>query len=512
MFSSVEKKYLDNLTNSFENLSKSLGRNTKGYGSINPPKGLFEPDEKFFRWNVDGRGVRDRFYNITFDILREISRKVAPIASIHTLRSMQVRPFASISYNEDDIGYMVKIKDKKRSPTKQERKTCEEIEQFLLYAGYVDFPEADKREEGIEEINEQLYRELLTIDQTSASLRRNRKGKIIDYWLLDASTIKRTLPGKGYMGDKEITFVQEVEGKIVETFTNDDLIFYYANRRADIRRKGYGYSFIEMAVDVISSWLFGMTYNKEFFNTSSQPKGIITFEGEKLDQVQLEELQRQWVSMFAGIKGLWKTPFLQYAAKWQPIAPSNRDMEFNEYIQVLSGWIFAIHGTDAQEVGIRLNQAQNVLNENADKKIAYSKDRGLKHLLTSMSVFYNRILQKVDEWRDYYVTFTGLESKNQKELVDIESMQVKTYMTVNQKRAEKDLPKDPYGDIILDPVYIQYRMQTEQMKMQQTQNQQPQGQEESNNEGDDDFSLDEKDLIPEETKKSLEDEYVEIIL
>jgi len=510
----------------FDKLIKSTrGINTgKGFGSINPPKGLFEPDEHYYRWNVDPRGIRDRFYNITYDILRDIARRVAPVTAVHILRGMQVRPFSVRAYNEDETGYVIKIKDKKRTPDRKESKVIDEIEDFILNAGYVfnDGTNDDEDErEGMQEVNDQLVRELLGIDQVAATIRYNRKGKMVDYWLLDGATIKRTVKGRGYEGDKEIRFVQELDGRVVETFTKDDIVFYYANRRVSIKHKGYGYSYIEMCLDMITSWLFGMTYNKEFFNTSTQPKGILTFEGDKIDQGQLEELQRQWISMFRGIKGLWKTPFLQYNAKWQPIAPSNRDMEFNEYIQILSSWIFAIHGTDSQEVGMRLNQAQNVLNENVEGKLAFSKSRALRFLLSSIASFYNKIIQKDPEWRKYYLTFTGLEAKDQKAELEVDEKQVKIYMTIDEKRAEKDLKPLPNneGEIILDPTYIQYKMQKEQTEqMGQGQDFGNEGEQGFGNEEEQggEFELDASKLKPEgeeeEVEKSLKEEYIEIII
>lgn len=508
-------KNIDYSNGYFENLQKTLEekKGNNGGGSINPPRGLFEPNERYYRHNLDPRGVRNRFYDLTFRILRDIAGKVAPITAVHTLRTMQIRPFSFRSYNDEETGFKVKLRNRKATPTSREKKEMEEIEEFFLYSGFLDFPGYEEREEGMQDINEQLVREILTIDQYALSLRKNRKGKLLDYFILDAATIKRTVKDIGYEGNKSINFVQEVEGHIVEVFTNDDIIFGYTNMRTNIERKGYGYSFIEQCVDMVTSWLFGMSYNKEFFNTSSQPKGILTFEGDQMDTTQIEDLQRQWVSMFRGIKGMWKTPFLQYNAKWQNLAPSNRDMEFNEYIQILSSWIFAIHGTDAQEVGMRLNQANNVLNDNQEAKVAFSKSRALRDILMSLGTIYNKILIKVPEWRKYNFTFTGLESKDQAAETDIDNKQVKTYMKLNEKRAEKDLPPDPYGDVILDPQYIQYRQAMEEREAEKKASQEGEGGEENlsgDKENDANFEINEDDL--EEISKSLKDDFIEIII
>lgn len=497
----------------FEELKKTMSNNqhsSNGGGSVNPPKGLFEPDEKYYRRNLDARGIREKFYHLTFRVLREIAGKVAPITSVHTLRTMQVRPFSFKSYNDEETGFRVKLRNKKATPSSKEKKEMEEIEDFFLHSGYLDFPGFEDRKEGMQDINEQLVREILTIDQYAFSLRRNRRGQLLDYFILDGSTVKRTIKDHGFEGDSSIKFVQEVEGHIVETFTDKDIIFGYTNMRTDITKKGYGYSFIEQSVDIITAWLWGMGYNKEFFNTSAQPKGILTFEGGNLDTGQIEDLQRQWVAMFRGIKGLWKTPFLQYNAKWQNLAPSNRDMEFNEYIQVLSSWIFAIHGTDAQEVGMRLNQANNVMNDSPDKKAAFSKSRALRDLLMSVSTVYNKIMIQVPEWRKYTFNFVGLESKDQAAETDIDNKQVKTYITFNEKRKEKDLPPIKGGDIIADPQYVQNLQVMETTEREQSAESNSGIENEGGEEDDATFEIDEKDL--EEVSKSLKDDFIEIIL
>lgn len=425
-------------------------------------KGLIEPDGTIIRWGYDARGVREKYFNLSFDILREIAQRTIPIGAIQNNRCMQLRPFTRISYNDNDVGFRVKLKSKEGVPDKKDKIVMSEIEEFILNSGYVDIEGSEERE-GFAEVIDMLTRETMTIDQIAISLRRNRKGKIMDFWVLDAATVKRVLKGKeALFGDKRIKFVQEIDGRILETFTPDDLLFTYMNRRTHIRRRGYGYSYLEMCIDMITAWLFGMAYNKEIFNTSSQPKGILSFAGQQLGQEEIEELQRQWISMFRGVKGMWKTPILQHDAKWIQIAPNNRDMEFNEYIQMLSSWICAIHGIDAAELGMKLNQTGGVLNENKEAQLYYSKDRGLKDLLYFHSAWINDIIQRVPEWDRYYLEFTGMEAKSQKGLLEVDQMQVKTYLTVNEKRKEKDLPPLPDGDVILDPVYIQ-NVQAKQM-------------------------------------------------
>jgi len=443
-----------------QELMKSKG----AYGAITgKPKGIFEPTGNMGlgREAYGARGIRERFFNMGFGILRQIAKKVYPIGAIQNVRCMQLRPFCRISQDDDHVGYRAKMRDVDAVPTKQDKIKMREMEEFFLHSGYTDFPGAEERDEGLLEVVDMITREMMTIDQIAITPRRNRRGKLIDYWVLDAATIKRTVKDKGYLGDKSILFVQELDGKVRAKYTRDDMVFYYMNRRTDIINRGYGYSYEEMCIDAITAWLFAMSYNKNFFDQAAQPKGIMSFDGESdLQQSDLEELQRQWMSMFRGIKGMWKTPFLK-GVKYQPMGPSNRDMEYNRYVQVLCSWICAIHGIDPAEIGIKFERSQPLSHDNPESKIVYSKDRGLKDILTFHGTIFNKIKSMEPEWDPYWMTWCGLEAKDQAAELEIDKGQTSTYMTINEKRKEKDLKPDEYGDIISDPNYVQYKMQKE---------------------------------------------------
>lgn len=506
-------------------LSKSL---TTGKGAINPPKGLFEIPKWETGFN-DGKGIKDRFYSISFNVLRNIAKRVAPIAAIQNVRMMQINSYCQISYNEDDVGFMVKLKDKDATPTRKQKDTMKQVEDFFLKSGVVVEDGYSKEREGFLAVVKKVVGDVMTIDQVALSLRYNVGGDLLDYWVLDGATIKKVRKDTGYAGNKRIKFVQEINRKVVETFTEDELIFNFTNPRSDHRKSDYGYSYIEMCLDMITSWLFAMRWNKEAFNSASQPKGFFTFEGSNFDQGDLEELQRQWVAMFRGIEGMWKTPFLQHGAKWNNISQTSRDMEYYKYIQVLESWICAVHGMDPAELGKKWNESQSIVvgANTTNKQIAFSADRGLKNLLTFVSELFNKVKDKRKEWDEFYLLFTGLEKKDQKAELELDEKQVKTYMTLNEKRKEKDLKPDPFGDIILDPQYIQYRSQkeaAEQAQQMEAEN------EETEFEGEESSEVFEKETMPvkkgfteklstdemiksaENLKKSNVSDYIEIVI
>jgi HK97 family phage portal protein len=480
-------------------------------GSINPPPGIFE--EPFWQnYGADARGIKyKRPYKMSNNILRQISSKIGVIAAIQNTRWQQTKPFFVQSFNDDEVGFMAKLKDRDATPTEDQKKIMKEATEFMLNCGYTKNMIGKEIEEECERDNlvksfKKMTTDIMSIDQIAISLRRDQKGRLLDFWILDAATIYPTRRDIGYEGDREIRYVQEVDGKVVEVFTKDDIIFDFMNSRSDLRKSSFGYSYIEQCVEMITSWIFAHTYNKDQFNISSQPRGFFTFEGGDVGQEDIEELQRQWIAMFSGVKGMWRTPFLQYGAKWNNLAPSNRDLEYEKYMKWLEGWIAAIHGMDIAELGQKNSNSQFVLNENKSKEINYSQDRGLKDLLSHDQYILNRVKSFVPEWDFFNFTFTGMEKKDQKAEQEVDKQQIETYMTINEKRKEKDLPPIEGGDIIANPQFVQMKQAEQQQAAMEAQGGAP-GEGEEPPEGEEgevaenEWEIDESDL---EVEKSLQ--------
>lgn len=119
-----------------------------------------------------------------------------------------------------------------------------------------------------------------------------------------------------------------------------------------------------------------------------------------------------------------------------------------------AGW-----STDPIEIGFKYgNSSGKQMFEGASKsKIVESKERGLRPLLRMREVIYNRVIAEINP--EFCLEHVGLEPITQKELADLDSMLVKTTMTINEIRKKNHM--DPFpaelGDIVLDPNWLQNR-------------------------------------------------------
>lgn len=453
------------------------------------------------------KGVRESYKPIDYAILREIARKNPIQAAIIDTRKKQLRPFAEISKDNDKPGFHISLLDEEKRPTKHEKEEMHEIEKWFKFTGRLDVELAERRDT-LQKLQSKMSEEYTTIDRVVIEPRRNRKGDIIDFWGVDGATIK-TVVRTGYRGTKSdfdprvyipqdsdlekkiyaekmrlipndlstIAFVQQMEGRYVAAYTYNDIIVDHLHERVDVRYTGHGHSPTEKSAQACAAFLFAMAYNSEQFNSGTLPKIALAFKEGNFSTEQLMALQDEWIANFRGWQGVWRIPMLNSDVNVIDLYKNARDMEFRFYMEFMTALICAINGIDSQELGLRVMQAQQVLTESQGSRLQFSKNRGLNDQLGAMQDVWNHLLRMMGLANRYKFVYTGIEPEDRKVRSQLEKEAVERDTTINEIRAKKDLPPDPYGDIISNPQYIQYRMQKEQMEQAETE--QPEYDEES---------------------------------
>jgi hypothetical protein len=149
-------------------------------------------------------------------------------------------------------------------------------------------------------------------------------------------------------------------------------------------------------------------------------------------------------------------------------------MEFEKWMNYLINIACAVYQIDPAEINFPNNGGGGSTSSGGlgdggmEEKLKHSKDKGLRPLLRFVESLINKhIVSKFDQ--RFVFAFAGMDSKSEKEIVELNAQRVKVYKTVNEIRKEEGLPKLEGGDIILDPTYIQYLAQQQQAEMMQQQ-------------------------------------------
>jgi hypothetical protein len=473
---------------------KTMGDNKKVPGVVKIMSGLVEQ----YSGNYNTYGVQEQRRYIPDNILRDIERKNPIISACVNLRCRQIRSFSKKSDHESKPGFKVKYIGNSKVNSKIESEISI-LEKFFMNAGLNALEDMETGDDNLHDVLIMLVRDYMILDKIALELMYSKRGLVIDFRVIDPATIKIVLPS-GFLGNSQdidnrniiyfndefmkrlaskkmemlpdldkIRYVQQIDGEYVAGFTGKDIIYDIMNKRSDVRYRYTAYSPVEQAVSCVIGFLNALAYNAEAFNSSAIPKIGLSFEQGDFSQEELERIQDQWIANYRGIKGSWRIPLFNGKVNVIDLMRSPRDMEYGKYIEITGALVCSVMGVDPAEIGLRLNQAQNVLSENLEAKMKFSKDRGLHDLLGQLQNVMNKILIRSGLGEKYMFEFTGLDPEDEEMRSRLRTEAVKRDKTVNEIRAEQKLPPLEYGDVILDSIYMQYYNIKQQEKMQQQQ-------------------------------------------
>ena len=426
------------------------------------------------------------------NILRMVEKRNGVVAAAITLRIQQALEFSHVSHDKDVPGWEVVLKDDKKTPSSAQKKQKEFLEDFIINGKADGFTPIQSGHDDLRHMLVKYVRDRLLIDKVTWEIERNKKGEALALWVLDGATILPVLPG-GFYGStsqvgfgiahgynklsdeirkaklakvppvESIAYIQELlygtsGGGITAAFTEDDLIYDLSNELSDIRYYKQGLSCTERANTVITAFINSVNFNSNGLSRGSIPKVAIAMGKDSgFTEEQIEDMQDEWMANFEATDGQWNIPILNSDAKILPMLQSNRDMEYQKYMEFVGALTCSIFGIDSTELGLRFNQAQSVLSENNDAKQLFSKNRGVRELLGSFTYTVNNFIKKsgYEFAKDFKFRFNGLSTEDKNFEADLRAKNVKVFKTVNEIRKDNDMPPIEGGDIILDPTFLQ---------------------------------------------------------
>lgn len=401
---------------------------------------------------------------LDYEQLRAMSR-VDFIAAIIQTRVNQVAEFARPSRTGEDIGFRIQLKDQDATPTDAQRDLINKVYDFMLTCGdpRLDF------EATFEAFLRMLVRDSITFDQACFEVVRTRGGGIAGFQIVDAATIRRSkMSGKeredGRRDPEGVHYVQVVKHKVTAEWNAKDFCFGIRRPRSDIRYKGYGYPELEEAIPTLTSLLNAEVFNASNFTNGISVSGIVAVKT-KMNPQLFRAFRREFYAMLSGSHNAKKTPLIQLDPdgnedlKALNLGSSNREMEFQEWINYNLKKLSALFQIDPQEIGFNFGQVgvRSSLNQQDPmSKVVMSKERGLRPLLRAVESWLNKyIINEIDPSLE--LVFTGLDVVPIEAQLKLSTSKVKAFMTVDEIRASYDLDPLPNGagEVILDGSYIQ---------------------------------------------------------
>lgn len=278
-------------------------------------------------------------------------------------------------------------------------------------------------------------------------------------------------------GNKPYRYVQVVRGQVVAAWSEDWFVFEAANPTIDPEDNGYAMGELEMLIQIITAHLYAEAHNRNFFVQGIGTKGLLHIKGENISRAQLEAFKRQWFNQISNTRNAFRPPIIGMAdeVKWVPLAQSNREMEFEQWMNYLIRICCAVYQIDPAEINFDISKVNtSTLNESSNEtRIKSSRDKGLKPLLDYIqNMINNNILPRwnPEYAKNYRFEFVGLDAETRQQEIDRLEKETRVWKTINEARIEMGKAPLEDGDIVLNAIYSQYlaqKLQQEQMDQQQ---------------------------------------------
>ena len=447
------------------------------------PRGLYHDPYSIIDWG----GWRERPSALTYETLRAMAAKNTVLAAIITLRCNQVAQFARPQQGKYDRGFRIikrNRRDRRVNMTKAEQNRANEIEKMIETTAVLLPDEKASDRDSFRAFIKKGVRDILTYDQWCYEKIRDQSGRVSRFIALPSETIRPAVADIEHMEAAElrerVSHVQVYEDTVIAEFGPDHLAWNIMYPRSDLRVNTFGYSPVEQLIHLVTAWLYGFEYNQRFFSQGSAIKGILNVKGAIPDK-QLRAFRRMWYAQVTGVTNAWRTPILNSEdIQWQSLHSTNREMEFSAWMDWLTKLSCAIFGVDPIEINFQFGntgQSHALKEARQEEKVSESKDKGLRPLMDHIEDSLNRhIVWELAE--DFELAFTGLEAKTEEEEREARVKEVTNYRTVDEVRADEELPPMPdgMGQVILSPTWMQVWTQKQQEQQQQQQAMQQQQQ------------------------------------
>jgi len=404
--------------------------------------------------------------SLSFDLLRQIAGVSDVIGAIISTRVTQMCAFARPQRSPYEPGFQIRMRDRKAPPTSRQQKRIAQVAMWLEACGDPSI-HADPFNTHFEGFTAQIMRDSLELDWCAWENVPTRGGGLAGFVPVDAATIRKAHPEKrdikqGRLIPGDLRYVQLVNDKIVEEFKPGELVVGVRRPRTSLWVMGYGYPEIEQVLRKIIQLMLAETYNSGNFTQGIHARGLLTVKS-AMGAKDWNRFLRETRAMLSGAQNANKLAMAQLDPNkdekidFIDLFRNNKDMEYSQWTNWLLKVCCAVFCIDPAEIGFQFGNegATSTLSERGPaERLAYSKEKGLAGLLAWYERLVNRaIVQRLDP--ELELVFLGLDGQTEQERGANEQREVSYVKTVNEVRAERDLPPLEGGDVILNAYFLQ---------------------------------------------------------
>lgn len=503
-----------------DSIAKAVGAHTNNSPSVTAEEQGAFTSPALSVWGVYGGPAANTADKtaVTLQALRGFVNAVALPQIIIATRVNQASRWCS-TYEGSRYGllekpsFRIRLRDRRRKPTKAEEKQIAALEEFFEGAGWCEPPESERLhgwQPGLPYFMKCLIRETMVCDFVPilkwSDQTRPDKFPITCFAVHDPTLFRRWLPdakniedGKMVLteapneretrADGPIRYVrlQEQGGMPAAYYTKGECSVLVRNPTGDLSRMGYGVSETEMAITTINDILQIRKYNTGRFKRDYLPRGFINVVGNVSEQ-SLNRFRLDWQQIMTGTLGRWAVPVLNSVppssngmggtrTEWVGMDMNMRDMEYAQLHYAMITELHAAYHISPEETGLAQASpfAAGLSEASPDKYFEYSQTQ-FGHLMVDIARFLNHeILWQMPMGKDYVFEWVGLEdfeAIQEEQLISLMLQNGTTTLRTLYEARDMELPKiiadSPAVDMPMPIMQaLQYLDSKEQQAMEQ---------------------------------------------
>lgn len=450
-------------TESEEIIAKAMKGKQGEYSSIPTAHDLNPWDSRTAYGDAYRSTEHEGTLGLDYDMLLAMAQ-VPVISAIIQTRINQVAEFCTPQGSPFDAGFVIAPREAGAEVTDEMSERIKKLTAWLetcgdghKYGGAYDF----------ESFIRMILRDSLTYDQATFEILRNRKGEMVGFVPVDASTIRRASVDdkerkEGRRAWEEAAFVQVVNQKQTAEWDADSLAFAIRRPRTWIYSRGYGFPELAELIRTITYLVNAETYNASNFVNGIHVNSILAVKS-KMSPQMFRAFRRDFYAMLSGAHQAKRTPILQLDPEANEevssvnLSSSAEEMGYSTWMGYLTKIACAIYQIDPAELGFVFGSegvTSSLSQGGPEQRILASKDRGLRPLLRQVQGWINRwIIHEIDPSLSF--RFEGLDAEDANSKLKSDIDKVTHYMTINEVRAANGLePLEKGGDIVLNQTYV----------------------------------------------------------
>lgn len=256
--------------------------------------------------------------------------------------------------------------------------------------------------------------------------------------------------------EEEYAWVQVIEGKPVQAFTEDECVVHNFYPVADVELDGYPVTPIDTAIAAVTTHINITTHNRLYFQSGRAAKGMIIIQSDDANEETVTRIKHQFQASINNVANSWRLPVFAVgkddSLSWQAIdAAGGRDMEFQYLNDTNARVIMSAFQVSPEELPgyqhlSRGTNNQALSESNNEYKLEAARDVGIRPLIAQFEDFLNaRILPLLDGTLAEFCTikFCGLDAETpEKQNVRVKEA-MDTHMTYDDVLGEFE--KKPVG-------------------------------------------------------------------